>query len=301
MDLVIMAAGLGSRFGGLKQLEPVDENNNFIIDYSVFDAIRAGFDHIVFVIKEEMYDLFRQTIGKRLEPFISIDYAFQNFDNIPSIYKIPNSRNKPFGTGHAILCAKNKIKSDFAVINADDFYGQDSFKIAFNFLKINSNQDNYALIAYKAINTINNSGTVKRGICYHEQNNLKKIIESTIEILDDGTLYATPIISNEKGNKINNDQLVSMNLFAFSKKFLTYLENYFMEFLESNKNDLSSCEFFLPSVVSNLLESNQASASILSTNSKWFGITYKEDLLEVKSAIKNMKNNSIYPENLWDN
>lgn len=300
MDLVIMAAGLGSRFGGLKQLQAVDENNNFIIDYSIFDAIKAGFNHVVFIIKEELFQDFKNTIGNRIEKFVKVDYVFQNNKNIPSSFSIPSTRSKPFGTGHAILCAKDAISSDFAVINADDFYGRNAFEVAFNFLKNNTKENNYALIGYKAINTIAESGAVKRGICIHKQENLLDIIESSIEKDSSGRLLATPICGDSSSQIIENNQMVSMNLFAFSKNFLNYLDNYFLDFLNQNKNDLSSCEFFLPTVVSKLIKENKVSVKALQTTSRWFGITYKSDLEIVKTEIQNMKNAHLYPASLWN-
>ena len=299
MDLVIMAAGLGSRFGGLKQLEPVDFDNNFLIDYSIFDAIRAGFDHIVFIIKEDFYEDFKNTIGHRIEKFVDVDYVFQNTNNIPFDFNIPSSRTKPFGTGHAILCAKDKIRSDFAVINADDFYGLDAFKVAFDYLSKNDNENQYALIAYEAVNTISEQGAVKRGVCYHNNNYLTNIVESSIEKQQDETLLATPLNSNDSSYLIANNQLVSMNLFAFTKKFLTFLDTLFIIFLNENKDDLSSCEFFLPSAVSTLINNKASSVKVLKTSSKWFGITYKPDLDVVKSEIKNMKQKNQYPQSLW--
>ena len=300
MDLVIMAAGLGSRFGGLKQLEPIDEAHNFIIDYSIFDAIRAGFDHVVFIIKEDFFEDFKKTIGKRIEKHIKVDYVFQNNENIPADYNIPSERTKPFGTGHAILCAKEKISSDFAVINADDFYGLDAFLVAANFLKTNENPNSYALIAYKTGNTLSESGSVKRGLCIHKNGTLENIIESSIEKLNDGSILATPLAENMTPTIIKDDSLVSMNLFAFPKSFLNYLNDFFLEFLNKNKNDLSSCEFFLPTAVSKLIFLNKAIVNVLPTDSKWFGITYKADLIPFKNAIKNMKSQKIYPNNLWN-
>lgn len=299
MDLVIMAAGIGSRFGGLKQLQPIDDNNNFIIDYSIYDAIRVGFDHVVFIIKKEFYDEFKETIGNRIAKYIDVDYVFQGNDVAVGDYKIPEDRIRPLGTGHAILCAKPYIKSDFAVINADDFYGFDAYKVASEFLKTNKDQDKYALAGYEAINTTGKSGTVKRGVCSYEDGILTGIVESVIEKKDD-KLFATPIThENAIGEYIEDDKLVSMNLFAFTKKFLNYLQDYFNEFLEANKNDLSTCEFFLPTAVSNLIKAGKSKVSILSTSAKWYGITYKEDLIEVKDAVKDMVNNGIYKDNLW--
>lgn len=301
MDLVIMAAGLGSRFGGLKQLQPVDDDKNFIIDYSIFDAIKVGFERVIFIIKENLLEDFKLTIGNRISQFIEIEYVFQDNKNIPKLFDVPVDRTKPFGTGHAILCAKDKIKSDFIVINADDFYGRDAFYVAYNFLINNKSKNTYALIGYKAINTIGNNGAVKRGICTCQNNKLNSIIECSIEKQDDSTLIATPLNSSLKQSKlIADDQIVSMNLFAFTKDFLNYLPDAFLTFLESNKNNLTDCEFFLPEIVSDLIKTNKVSVDILQTDSKWLGITYKSDLDDVKNEILKLKNSNIYPEKLWN-
>lgn len=300
MDLVIMAAGLGSRFGGLKQLQSVDNKKNFIIDYSIFDAIKAGFNHIIFIIKEENFVEFKNTIGSRIEKFISVDYVFQDNNNIPSIYYIPQNRIKPFGTGHAVLCAKNAIKSDFAVINSDDFYGRDALRVAYDFLNKNSDLNKYALIGYEAINTIGENGCVKRGVCKYNNGKLLDIVESSLEKLNNNSIISTPIASNAESYIIENNQLVSMNLFAFSKNFLNFLEEFFISFLDENKYDLSTCEFFLPTAVGKLIKLNKATVEILKTTSKWFGITYKDDLENVKNELKLLVKNKIYPENLWN-
>lgn len=299
MDLVIMAAGIGSRFGGLKQLQPIDDNNNFIIDYSIYDAIKVGFDHVIFIIKEELYEDFKLTIGNRIEKYVKVDYVFQDNKNVPKSFSIPLERAKPLGTGHAIMCAKPKITGDFAVINADDFYGRNAFMVAANFLKENKDENKYALIGYKAINTIGDSGTVKRGVCTANGKTLLDITESVIEKKEDGTLFATPMNKNKKPQAIENGQLVSMNLFAFTKKFLDYLEDYFVEFLEENKDDLSTCEFFLPTVVSNLIKEGKSTVDVLSTTAMWYGITYKSDLEVVKKAVQKMVDDKTYKKDLW--
>lgn len=300
MDLVIMAAGIGSRFGGLKQLQSIDDNNNFIIDYSIFDAVKAGFDHIVFIIKEELLDDFKSSIGNRIEKFVKVDYVFQDNKNIPDRYFVPKERVKPFGTGHAILCAKEKITGDFAVINADDFYGRDSFVVAAKFLKQNKKRDKYSLVGYKAENVIGNSAKEKRGVCKTDGNMLINIIESIIERKEDGTLFSTPIdIREGVGKPILNDRCVSMNLFVFTKDFLDALEKDFFEFLEKNKDDLSTCEFCLPTVVTNLIDKKFATVDVLSTTAEWYGLTYKDDVETVKTAIEDMVNKGIYTRNLW--
>lgn len=294
-----MAAGLGSRYGGLKQLEPIDENNNFIIDYSIFDAIRCGFKKVVFIIKKENFELFRETIGKRIEKQIETEYVFQDNSNIPEKYNIPEDRQKPFGTGHAILCAKNAVKSNFAVINADDFYGYDAFKELAEFLKNNTSANQYSIIGYQAKNTISNNGTVNRGICVSKNGKLKDIIESKIE-LKNNLLFATPLSQTENAtHQIEPNSLVSMNMFGFTPDFLHNLDGYFASFLETNKNDLSKCEFFLPTVVSNMIQEEKASVDLIQTTSKWYGITYKEDKEKIIDAISKMKEEKIYPNNLW--
>ncbi len=298
MDLVIMAAGLGSRFGGLKQLMPVDDDNNFLIDYSIFDAIRAGFDHIIFVIKEENLELFKTTIGNRIEKIVSVDYAFQKAENIPAKFCIPSSRTKPFGTGHALLCAKDFVKSDFAVINADDFYGKDAFCVAATFLKNKKSNQTGALIAYEAKNTIIGSEPVKRGVCFCNGEELSHIVESEISS-QDSMLVATPLQSSSSKFLIKDNCLVSMNFFAFSKNVLDFFETSFLKFLGENQSDLSSCEFFLPTVVSKMIEKQNAKIAVLPNSSKWFGMTYKDDLTIVKNEISRLKNKKIYPIKLY--
>ena len=301
MELVIMAAGMGSRFGGLKQLEPIDDNGNFIIDYSIFDAIRCGFDKVVFIIKKENYEAFRDTVGKRVENKIETVYVFQDNSNVPDGYKIPEERVKPLGTGHAILCTKNEINSPFAVINADDFYGYKAFKSAADFLKNNTNDDKYALVGYKAINTFCNAGSVKRGVCYSENNNLTEIIESSLTKNEDGSITATPIDGiHTESFGIEANRIVSMNLFAFTPKFMSYLDDYFVDFLNTNKDNLGSAEFFLPTVVTNLIKENKVEVNVIGTDAVWYGMTYKEDKQVVKDSIKEEVKQGVYPESLWN-
>ena len=301
MELVIMAAGMGSRYGGLKQLDPIDDNGNFIIDYSIFDAIRCGFDKVVFIIKEENYALFRDTVGKRVEKRVETAYVFQKNDNVPSEYKIPSDRTKPLGTGHAVLCSKNAVKSNFAVINADDFYGYEAFKSAADFLKNNSDENKFALVGYKANNTFCGSNSVKRGVCGVENQKLTSIIESSLSKDENGEIIATPIDgSGLEPFRIEKDKTVSMNLFAFTPKFLEHLENYFYKFLERNKENLSSCEYFLPTVVTTLIRKNKAIVDVIDTDAVWFGMTYKEDKELVKESILGEVKKGIYPANLWN-
>ena len=298
MELVIMAAGLGSRFGGLKQLEPIDENGNFIIDYSIFDAIRCGFDKVVFIIKKENLNLFRETIGKRIENQIKTEYVFQENTNIPKKYTIPEERIKPFGTGHAILCAKDVVSSNFAVINADDFYGYNAFEKVANFLK-NTTENNYCLIGYPVKNTLSSSGSVNRGVCESNNSDLKSITECKIS-QENKLLIAQPLTSaNAPTYQIAEDTLVSMNMFGFTTSFLEGLNNQFCEFLEENKNNFSKCEFFLPSVVSNMITRSEAKVRLIKTTAMWYGVTYKEDKEKITHAINEMRCENIYPNNLW--
>lgn len=298
--LVILAAGMGSRFGGLKQIEPVGPNGEFIIDYSIYDAKRCGFEKVIFIIKEENLEVFEETIGKRIKPYIDVEYAFQKIDDLPEGYKVPN-RVKPLGTGHAIYCARHLIKGNFALMNADDFYGYGGIKAVSDFLDTDLNKDNkenYALVGYKLINTITDNGSVKRGICKIEDGKLIGLDESLVE-KDDQGLTKTSFKTSIK-EKVKNDTLVSMNLMAFHHNFINHIEEEFIPFLEKNKNDMETCEYLMPDVVTKEIKENIAQVKVLETDEKWYGITYKEDKQEVVNAIKDMIQKGIYKEKLWD-
>ena len=294
MTLVIMAAGMGSRFGGLKQIEPVGPNGEFIIDYSIYDAKRCGFDKVIFIIKEENYEIFKETIGKRVDKYIDVEYVFQNNDNVN--IELPKERVKPLGTGHAILCCKDKIKENFAIINADDFYGYDAYKTISDFLRNNSDLDTYAMVGYKAINTITNNGSVKRGVCKIKDNKLVELIESSIDYNGD-KLLASALEKNDIF-EIEKDQIVSMNMFGFTPKIFEYLESKFDEFLKNS--DLLKGEYLIPSVVDDLIKEKKVDVLVLSTNSKWYGVTYKEDKELLCNEINRMIENKEYPKNLWE-
>lgn len=299
--LVIMAAGMGSRFGGLKQLTPIDNNGNFIIDYSIFDAIRNGFNEVVFIIKKEHYDLFRSTVGRRIESNVATKYVFQEMDNIPEGYSVPADRKKPLGTAHAIYCAKSAISHDFAVINADDFYGEDAFKTARDFLNNNSSADQYALVGYKAENTIADTGSVKRGICATSKGKLKSITESSI--WQEGDHLVAQAIDNENAPivRIPNGTTVSMNMFCFTKQFLNHIEPYFKKFLSDDKGDPMTKECYLPLLVSDLIKSGKAEVDVKPTKAVWYGMTYKEDHEKVSSSIAKLVEKGEYPKSLWQN
>ena len=297
MNLVVMAAGMGSRFGGLKQIEPIDNNGHFIIDYSIYDAIQVGFDSVTFIIKRENYYAFRETIGKRLEDKIKVNYVFQDLDSfVPSKFKT-EKRQKPWGTAHAILCAKDAVKDDFAVINADDFYGRESFVKVYNYLKNKNNQDDFVLIGYKIGNTLTENGSVKRGVCHIENGSLKGLTESFVETIN-GKICRKPLEEKDYIEASDTD-LVSMNLFGFTPKLFSYLENGFEDFLEKNKEDLSSCEFFIPTILTKYIKNNCGKIKVVDTNEKWYGITYKQDKDTVCKGIKNLVDLGFYPKQLW--
>ena len=301
MTLVIMAAGMGSRFGGLKQIEPIDEYGNFIIDYSIYDAIKVGFTKVVFIIKKENYDIFRETVGKRVEKFIEVEYVFQEIDNLPDGYSVPEGRVKPWGTAHAILCCKDVVKENFAIINSDDFYGRDAFRVIAEFLA-NDNSDSeyceYAMAGYKAKNTLTENGSVKRGVCDVEGKYLTKLIESKIEYID-GVLMAMPLEGGDMFPVFEEDT-VSMNMFGFTPKLFEYLEDRFPAFLDNHKDDIDTCEYLIPTVVFEQIERNMARVEVLKTDAVWQGITYKEDKDKVVAGIKELVDNGEYVPGLWN-
>ena len=296
MQLLIMAAGMGSRFGGLKQIAPMGPNDEFIIDYSIYDAIKAGFSKVVFIIKEENYDIFKETIGSRVEPHIPVEYVFQKIDNVPDFFKIPETREKPWGTAHAIYCAKDAITEPFLVINADDFYGRDAFMVAKEFLE-KGNEKEYATITYQVVNTMTENGSVKRGVTVAENGILKSITESKIEEID-GKIKATALNSGEE-YELNRDALVSMNLLAFDLSIFDYLNKKIDEFFKENENKLDSCEMYIPEIMSQAHQEGFAVAKVLDTKAKWYGVTYKEDTDLVRKSLKELVEQGEYPNNLW--
>ena len=300
MTLVIMAAGMGSRFGGLKQIEPIDEYGHFMIDYSIYDAIQVGFKKVVFIIKKENYDIFRDTVGKRVENLIDVEYVFQELENVPSGYSVPEGRVKPWGTAHAILCCKDVVKSNFAIVNADDFYGRDALRVMYEFLNkdySDSKYNEYAMVGYKVKNTLTENGSVKRGVCATKDEYLTGLIESSIEDVD-GKLLATSLEDNTKF-EVSEDDTVSMNLFGFTPKIFDHLEKRFPEFLDSHKNDITTCEFLIPSLVFEQIEDGSSRVLVLKTDSVWQGVTYREDKPKVVAEIKKLVDSGEYKEGLW--
>ena len=297
LTLVVMAAGMGSRFGGLKQITPVDLEGNFLIDYSIYDAIKAGFSKVVFIIKEENLEDFRNTIGKRLENKISVSYVFQRLEDVPEFVKIPETRVKPWGTVQALLAAKNEIQGPFAVINADDFYGFDSYKIVAQYLKNSLNENEHIAIPYPISRVCSAHGSVKRGVLFYHENQVLKILECNVEHQNEKYL-AQPLDGSESF-LIESDHPVSMNMFGFKTSILEKLEEYFVQFMKENENSLENKEALLPIFLEDALLKKEISLTYQLSKGTWIGMTYKEDLQEVQEKIEELKRNKEYPIHLW--
>lgn len=293
--LVVMAAGMGSRFGGLKQIEPVGPNGQIIMNYSIYDAWKAGFRHVVFIIKEEMRQAFQERIGDYASTLMKVEYAYQSLDRLPEGYAAPEGRTKPFGTGHAVYCVCGMFREPFAVINADDFYGADAFQTMYDYLA--SAQDDekyrYCMVGYRVENTLTENGTVARGVCTADENgNLATITERTKISRDENGN-----ISDPEAGIIPEGTLVSMNMWGFTPSFLDELEAGLIDFLQNKlKTDLMKAEFYLPTAVDDLIKAGKATAKVLSTSAQWYGVTYKEDKPVVVEALKRMTDEGIYPE-----
>lgn len=302
ITLLVMAAGMGSRFGGLKQITPVGPNGEFIIDYSIYDAKEAGFTKVVFLIKEENYNDFKNTIGKRVEGHIPVEYVFQKNDNLPDKIQLPKERQKPLGTAHAILCCKDIIKTPFAIINADDFYGRDAYFKAAEFLKQISEEKKrcYGMIGYNILNTLTEIGAVKRGVCSISDGYLLELIESSVKV-EKGTIKATPLEGGETFC-VSKEAIVSMNMLLFTTSIFDYLEKNFKEYLEKEKqkNNLLSCEYLIPICLGDIVKKDYAIVKVINTTAKWHGVTYQEDLIDVKNAIHDLISCGEYKNNLWE-
>lgn len=270
LTLVVLAAGMGSRFGGLKQLQPVGKNGEFILDYSVSDAVNAGFNKVVYIIKKEHEEDFRNTIGKRTEKIIKTEYAYQDINDLPEGFSVPDGREKPWGTGHALLCAKDKVTSPFAVINADDYYGTNSMKILADALLDGTPA---CMVGFKLGNTLSENGTVSRGVCEAKDGYLTKVTEHT---------------ALDKNSGIPLDTLVSMNMWGLQPSIFEELEKGFVEFLKNLDNPLKG-EYFLPGLIDSMISRGMIEVKMLTTDEKWYGMTYKEELDLVKQALANKK------------
>ena len=286
--LVVLAAGMGSRFGGLKQLEPVGPSGEFLIDYSVYDAIRAGFTKVVFVIKKENKEAFEETISQRIKG-IEVEYAYQEMENIPLNIKI--DRVKPLGTAHALYCAKDKVKGPFGLISADDFYGNESFEILSNYL---DNNEGICVVGYPIGATLSEEGEVKRGVVLSNNNKIETIIESKVKVVGD-KVSCTPL-NGKPAFEVSKENSCSMLMYGFNTDIFEKIETMLIDFLKNA--DLSTGEFLLPDVVDEYVKMGKV--NVVSTPSTWIGMTYKEDLPLVQEKIREYINNEIYPENLWN-
>ena len=301
--LVIMAAGMGSRYGGLKQIDPVDEEGDKIIDFSLYDARRAGFEKAVFIIKKENEEIFRECISARVEGFMEVEYAYQQLDDIPQGFTVPEGRVKPWGTAHAVYAARNAVKgAPFAVINADDYYGVEAFAKLYDFLSTHEDDEKYryAMVGYRLGNTLTENGSVSRGCCSsNDEGYLTDIVERTKIIkTEDGAAFSED--GGETFTPISPDTIVSMNLWGFTPSILKELEGalegFFREKLPTNPE---KAECYLPMEVDRLLKEGKATVNVLSSSDKWFGVTYKEDKPYVEASIRALKEKGVYPKNLW--
>ena len=297
--LVILAAGMGSRFGGLKQMEPLGPNGEFIIDYSIYDAVRNGFNKIVFIIKEENHQIFLDTIGKRIEnkmkeQNVKVEYVFQDTKNIENRAELPKDRVKPYGTGHAVLCTRDVVHEPFIIINADDFYGNDAYKKLAEFIDNNDSQE-IGLVGYDVKNTLTENGSVKRGICEVNNGKLVTIKESKVEEID-GKIIASPLNGNPSFEVKETDK-ASMNMNSFYPGFFEYIDFKMDKFLKTA--DLEKDEFLIPDVITDAINDGTTSVNVINTEAKWVGVTYKEDRDSVIQYIQKLVDNGEYPNDLW--
>ena len=297
--LVILAAGMGSRFGGLKQITAVDDHGHAIIDFSLYDAYRAGFRKVAFIIKHEIEEDFKNFIGKRMEKYFEVKYVYQQLEMLPEGYAVPEGRVKPWGTGHAVLCCKGVIDGPFAVINSDDYYGRSAYQKLYDFLTGNRPENEHAMVAYRLKNTVTENGSVARGVCQVEDGYLTDVVERT-KIFKDGK-NGKYTEDGETFYPLSGNVPVSMNCWAFGKAMLQQLADDFPAWLDENlpKNP-EKCEYFLPFVVNDMVKAGKGKVKVLNCDEAWYGVTYKEDMDSVVSAIKKMRAEGIYPEALLD-
>ena len=297
MTLVILAAGMGSRYGGLKQIDPITDNGEFIIDFSVFDAIRSGFDKVVFVIKKENLEVFRDTIGKRFEDKINVEYVFQALDDLPEGFSIPEGRVKPWGTAHALLAAREAVKDPFAVINADDFYGASAYRIIADHYK---NYDplqkgNYCMVGYTLLNTLTENGTVARGICRSDENGTLLDVTERTKIKRVGDVAES--VEEDGTYSIALDSIVSMNCWGFTPDIFDGVMEGFKKFLSTPHKDELKCEYYLPFAVTELMNQGVCNVKLYRSQDQWYGVTYANDKDSVKSSIAKLINDGKYPKN----
>lgn len=301
--LVVMAAGMGSRYGGLKQIDPVDSQGHIIMDFSIYDAVKAGFEKVIFIIKKENEADFKAAIGDRMSKVIQVEYVFQDLHNLPEGYQVPEGRVKPWGTGHAILSCLGTVDAPFAVINADDYYGSHAFQMIYDYLTTHEDDEKYryTMVGYVLENTLTENGHVARGVCVTDENSYLQEINERTHIEKRGRETAYTEDDGATWTVIPEGSTVSMNMWGFTESILGELKNRFAKFLDENleKNPLK-CEYFLPFVVDELLNEGKATVQVLRSLDKWYGVTYKEDKPVVVAAIQALKDKGLYPEKLWE-
>ena len=295
---VARPAGMGSRYGGMKQLDPVGPNGQIIIDYSIFDARRAGFETVIFIIRRENDAAFRAAIGDRLSHLMEVKYAYQELSDLPAPFTVPEGRTKPFGTGQAVLSARELIDGPFAVINADDYYGPEAFRVMYDYLSTHPDTDKYqyCMVGYQLKNTVTQNGSVSRGVCVADPEGMLESVTERTKITQEGGVIHFTEDEGKSWTELPGDTPVSMGLWGFTVSFLPEAQNRFVSFLEENldKNPLK-CEYFLPSIVSSLIDEGKAQVRMLHSADKWYGVTYKEDKPEVVAAIARMTAEGLYP------
>ncbi len=297
--LLVLAAGMGSRYGGLKQIDPIGPNGEIIIDYSIFDAVKAGFGKVVFVIRKDIEEMFKEHIGSRFEGIIPVEYAYQQLDDLPEGFTIPEGRTKPWGTGHAIYAARNVVKEPFAVINADDFYGKSAYQLISD--KLNNTVDtdiaDYSMVGFVLNNTLSENGFVSRGVCELGKNSiLDTVVERTNIVKTETGAEAT--LDNGDKLPLTGDEVVSMNFWGFTPSLFEHLERMFTDFLKERGTELKS-EFYIPSVVADLIKEGKAKAEVLTSTDSWFGVTYPEDKDTVVKSVRSLVENGTYPNKLF--
>ena len=297
MTLVILAAGMGSRYGGLKQIDPISDAGEFILDFSIYDALRAGFSKVVFVIKEENLEVFRDTVGKRIEPFIEVKYVFQKLSDLPNGFICPEGRTKPFGTAQAILAARHEVNEPFAVINADDFYGREAFEMLATHLRSAKPTGDYCMAGYVLKNTLTENGSVSRGECsIDEKGYLTDVVERTkISPADGHAVYTEDGVDHE----ISYDAIVSMNCWGFTPELFDEVMQGFAAFLASDAGDPLKREYYLPFAVRECMEAGKCTVRVYRTAAKWYGVTYAADKPVVVAALKEKTEAGLYPDGLW--
>ena len=302
--LVVMAAGMGSRYGGLKQIDPVGNHGQLIIDYSIYDAKRAGFETVVFVIKHEIEDTFKEAIGNRLSKVMDVKYAYQQLEDLPEGYAVPEGRSKPWGTCHAILAARELVDGPFAVINADDYYGPEAFKTIYDYLSENPDRPGcyeFAMVGYLLGNTVTENGHVARGVCVEDENHFLQTVTERTHIEKDGDDARFTEDDGATWTELPSSTIVSMNLWGLTNSFFSEAWDRFPAFLDNAlKTNPLKGEYFLPSVISQLIQEGKARAKVLRSTDKWYGVTYQADKPVVVAAIAEKTASGLYPDNLWE-